>query len=266
MSAPRYRILALHGFLGSPADWEPLRASLPHAAWDNIDVWELFSSASVRDWPSVGAAVDARLRASIAGEPLPAFLVGYSLGARLALAAPGLGRRGSAIAGACLVSCHPGLADTDDGGRAARMQSDEQWAQRFIDAPVGRIWKEWDAQPVFAGTSVPRRPDRLPAPRVTLARAMRVASLAAQPDRRPLLRAWEQPLLWVTGERDGKFRAIARSLEAGGVPATYVTCEHVGHRVPWDNPAAFTRVLGEWIEKTLTPSTPSTTSTTPLTP
>lgn len=251
MSDPRYRIIAIHGFLGSPADWVPLQALRPEAYWDCLDAWELFSTPAVSDWPSIGAALDARLLASVGGETLPTFVVAYSFGARLTLSVPALGRAGSPVAGSCLVSCHPGLPDADDGARAARKEADEQWAERFVDAPVGRIWKEWDAQPVFAGTSVPRHPDRLPAPRVALARAMRVASLGSQPDRRPLLQRWQQPLLWVTGERDTKFRAIARELQDQRVPATFVACERAGHRVPWDNPAAFARTLGEWIEGVL---------------
>jgi 2-succinyl-6-hydroxy-2,4-cyclohexadiene-1-carboxylate synthase len=248
MSRPRYRIVALHGFLGSAADWDPLREALPDAAWDAVDVWELFSSPRVADWPAVGAALESRLRAPVTGQALPSFIVGYSLGARLVLSLPGIARAASGVAGTCLVSCHPGLPDEDDGARAERRESDERWAQRFIDAPVGQVWKAWDAQPVFAGTAVPPREDRLPAPRVTLARAMRVASLASQPDRRPLLRQWERPLLWVCGERDAKFRAIARSLEQEGVRARFFTCERAGHRVPWDNPGLFTRTLGQWIE------------------
>jgi 2-succinyl-6-hydroxy-2,4-cyclohexadiene-1-carboxylate synthase len=251
VSGPRYRIVAIHGFLGSPDDWAPLQPALPDAVWDCVDAWELFSSTRVGDWASIGAALEARLHTALAADALPAFLVAYSFGARLALAVPGIGRPGSPLAGACLVSCNPGLPDSDDGARAARKESDEQWAKRFVDAPVGRIWKEWDAQPVFAGTSVPPRADRLPAPRVALARAMRVASLAVQPDCRPVLRAWQQPLFWVSGERDAKFRAVARGLEAEGVRARFFVCERAGHRVAWDNPVAFTRTLTEWIEGVL---------------
>jgi pimeloyl-ACP methyl ester carboxylesterase len=59
------------------------------------------------------------------------------------------------------------------------------------------------------------------------------------------------PLAWVTGARDPKFGALARDLQASGVVATFVDCEEAGHRVPWDNPAAFTRTLSEWIESVL---------------
>lgn len=250
MTPARYRLIALHGFLGSPADWDALHADFPEARWDQIDLWQLFSAGRVSDWASIGAALSARFSEALA-DPLPAFVIGYSLGARLALSVPGLGAAESAVAGTCLVSCHPGLREDDDGARAERKASDERWARRFIDAPIRQVWKEWDAQAVFAGSAVPPRAASLPGPRVTIARAMRLASLASQPDRRPLLRAWQKPLLWVSGERDTKFRAIATSLAAEGIPAAFVTCEHAGHRVPFDNPAAFARVVRQWIEGVL---------------
>jgi 2-succinyl-6-hydroxy-2,4-cyclohexadiene-1-carboxylate synthase len=251
MTQPRYQVVALHGFLGAAADWDVLRPVLPDARLDALDLWTLFSDARVADWASIGGALGRRFD-EVTGEcRLPSFLVAYSLGARLALAVSGLGSPASPFAGVCLVSCNPGFADDDDGARAARKASDLEWAQRFIDAPVTRIWKEWDAQPVFAGSAVPHREPRLPAPRVTVARVMRLASLSGQPDRRALLRAWRGPLLWVTGERDVKFRAVAASLAAEGMSARFVTVEHAGHRVPWDNPQAFGRVLGGWIDQTL---------------
>jgi 2-succinyl-6-hydroxy-2,4-cyclohexadiene-1-carboxylate synthase len=250
MSTSRYRVIALHGFLGAASDWDAFRTTSREARWDALDLWGLFSEVRVSDWESIGTTLSARLRECIGDDPLPAFLVGYSLGARLALSVPGLGSADSPVAGVCLVSCNPGLPLEDDGARLARKAADDAWAQKMIDAPVAQIWKAWDAQPVFAGSAVPRREPRLPGPRVTLARAMRLASLGTQPDRRPVLRAWQRPLLWVTGERDAKFRAIAASL-AADVPARFVTLEHAGHRAPWDNPAAFGDALGRWIDDAL---------------
>jgi 2-succinyl-6-hydroxy-2,4-cyclohexadiene-1-carboxylate synthase len=247
MTRARCRVIALHGFLGSASDWAPFGQALPGARWEPIDLWDVFSDRRVSDWPTIGAALSDRITALVTGEPLPTFLVGYSMGARLALSIPDLGSASSPVAGACLVSCHPGLPEDDADGRAARKASDEAWARRLIESPVGAFWKAWDAQPVFAGSTVPHREPRLPAPRVTLARAMRLASLGGQPDRRPLLQAWQKPLLWVTGERDARFRSLAASLASSSAHATFVTCEHAGHRVPWDNPPAFARLLQEWI-------------------
>lgn len=244
-----YRVIALHGFLGSPSDWEPLRGFVPEARWEVLDLWELFGGTAVSGWPSIGEALSARLLTLIDHDASPTFLLAYSFGARLALAVPWLGSNSSPLAGTCLVSCHPGLADGDDGARAARRAADEAWATRFIEAPVATIWKEWDAQTVFAGTMVPRRENRLPAPRVALAQAMRTASLGTQPDRRQRLREWCGPLLWVTGARDVKFRSIAAALEADGVPGAFVACERAGHRAPWDNPGAFAEAFRRWAGK-----------------
>lgn len=248
---PRCHLVALHGFLGSPADWDVVRAEYPDAAWSTVDLWRLFSDAKVADWGTAGAAIEAEIRALVVGTELPSFLVGYSLGARLLLSVESLGPGGLPVAGACLVSCHPGLAAEDDGARTERRAADEAWAARLIEYPVARIWKEWDAQPVFAGSARPTREASLPAPRVTLARAMRVASLASQPDRRAALRAWRTPLQWVTGARDPKFGALAASLAGEGVPAAFTTIEHAGHRVPWDNPFAFARALQRWVDAVL---------------
>ncbi len=247
----RYRVIAVHGFLGSAGDWETLHAHCPDARWAPMDLWRVFADRKVADWPAIGNTLGDELRILAADDDLPTFLVGYSLGARLALSIEGLGLASSPVAGTCLVSCHPGLAQEDDGARAARRAADEAWAARFIESPVGTIWKEWDAQPVFAGSAVPGRDAALPAPRVTIARAMRLASLASQPDRRPALRGWRKPLLWVTGARDHKFRAIAASLASENVPARFLTIDHAGHRVPWDNPVAFGRALAQWIDDVL---------------
>ncbi len=248
MTATSYRLIALHGFLGSPADWNVLEGRLPDARVDALDLWESFGGTTVTDWPSIGAVLSARLQALLADDSLPAFLLAYSFGARLALAVPWLGAATSPLRGTCLVSCHPGLPESDDGAKSERKNADDVWAQRFIDAPVATIWKEWDAQPVFAGTSTLRRENILPAPRVALSRAMRLASLGTQPDRHGVLRAWRRPLLWATGARDPKFRAIAESLKGQGIPATFWTCEHAGHRVVWDNPAEFSRGFQAWVD------------------
>lgn len=251
MTGTRCVVVALHGFLGAASDWEPVAAAYPQARWEAVDLWTLFSDPALADWPSIGGAVEAAIRGVRERTALPVFLVGYSLGARLALSMPGVGSASSPLAGVCLVSCNPGLPEADREARAARRASDEAWARRLIEAPVNQIWKEWDAQPVFSGSAVPQREARLPAPRVTLARALRLASLASQPDRRPALAGWEQPLLWVTGERDPKFRAMAAALEAPTARVRFATVEHAGHRVPWDNPPAFARILQEWIDLTL---------------
>jgi 2-succinyl-6-hydroxy-2,4-cyclohexadiene-1-carboxylate synthase len=242
-----FRLLALHGFLGRPSDWGGLAASFPEATVAAIDLWAMLDRPEPQDWPSMSRAMDATLIDALgADDSRPAFLLAYSFGARLALSSALAEGRGRLIRGACLVSCNPGLAEGDVAARAERRAADETWARRILTWPEPEIWSGWDAQPVLSGPG--QAPPRvgLPASRETLARALTRFSLAGQPDFRQRLRAWGGPLLWVTGVRDAKFEAIARDLEADGVPATFVTCADAGHRVPWDNPSAFAGVLRAW--------------------
>lgn len=255
MTTTRARVVALHGFLGRPSDWDELRPLIPWAQVEAVDLWRWCETGGARDWEAAGRQVDRLLNRLAAGEPtLPTVLVAYSFGARLALAAPGLAGGRTRIAGACIVSCNPGMPDGDVHGRAARRQTDEAWARLLLDAPEDRIWRAWDAQPVLAGPRgeslrESRGPDSLPAERATLAGAMRTFSLAGQPDFRPRLRRWQTPLLWVTGEADVKFSAFARDLARQGVAASFVSCPRAGHRVPWDNPDHFAAALAAWVEQ-----------------
>jgi 2-succinyl-6-hydroxy-2,4-cyclohexadiene-1-carboxylate synthase len=181
----------------------------------------------------------------------PAFLIAYSFGARLALSSTRLASLASPLRGSCFVSCNPGLPDGDRPAREERRASDEAWAERILAWPEDEIWREWDAQPVFSGTRRPFSRDGLPASRDALARALRLFSLAGQPDYRSRLRAWRGPVLWLTGERDARFSAMARELSAAGIPAAFVTCEDAGHRMPWDNPSAFSHAVRTWIARVM---------------
>jgi len=247
-----FRLLALHGFLGRPSDWDGLAASFPEATVAAIDLWAMLDRPEVQDWASMAMALDATLGDALgADDTLPAFLLAYSFGARLALSSALLSGRGRTFRGVCLVSCNPGLAEDDASARDERRAADEAWARRMLAWPEPEIWGAWDAQPVFGGPGQAPPRDGLPASRETLARALTRFSLAGQPDFRQRLRSWGGPLLWVAGARDAKFAGIARDLAADGVPATFATCEDAGHRVPWDNPSAFADALRAWMTQVM---------------
>jgi 2-succinyl-6-hydroxy-2,4-cyclohexadiene-1-carboxylate synthase len=245
------RLIALHGFLGRPADWDHLRDAMPRAEVLPLDLWQVLGDARVVDWASATAAVDRALADVVAATPGagPAVVVGYSMGARLALGSALLCAGGSSVWGCCFVSCHPGLAEDDLAGRVARRAADETWARRFLVEREGALWEAWNAQPVFAGSAPAPGRGPLPAARDVLARALTACSLAGQPDLRPRLRSWPTRVLWVTGRRDPKFAALAAGLAEAGAQAEFVTCDDAGHRVPWDNPPAFAAALQDWIDR-----------------
>jgi 2-succinyl-6-hydroxy-2,4-cyclohexadiene-1-carboxylate synthase len=246
------RIVALHGFLGRPSDWDGLGAWFPEASVVALDLWTVIDRPGVEDWASLPGALDGALREMLAGDDAPpAFLVAYSFGARLALSSALLASTESPFRGCCFVSCHPGLPDRDAPARDLRRAADDAWAERILALPEDELWRAWDAQPVFVGAVPPPRRDGLPASRDLLARALRRFTLAGQPDCRSRLRSWRGPLLWLTGARDDKFSAIAGELSAAGVSATFVNCDNAGHRVPWDNPSAFSRAVRTWIARVM---------------
>jgi len=264
------RIIALHGFLGHPSDWDAVKPLLPGRQVDAVNLWSLLEESGTGDWDGAGEALDARLRAitgagggrqaegggtDAGGGGRPTVLLAYSFGARLALASDLLASGDASCAGACLVSCNPGLATGNTAGRQARREADEKWARLLLDAPEDDIWRAWHAQPVLATpqdagpAGFAFRRSGLPAARETLASAMRSFSLADQPDFRPRLSRWRTPLLWVTGEGDTTFGALADGLARDGVPATFARCPGAGHRVPWDNPEGFAALFTSWLKQ-----------------
>jgi 2-succinyl-6-hydroxy-2,4-cyclohexadiene-1-carboxylate synthase len=246
------RLVAIHGFLGGPTDWADLPDRFPGTTVVAVDLWAALAGSADLDWASAIEATDRALaRALPAEDGRPAFVVGYSLGARLALGSRVLSAAASPVRGCVFVSCNPGLADADRGGREARFASDQAWGRRILANAEPELWDAWDAQPVFAGSLRQGRRGGLPAPRAEIARVLLGCSLGGQPDLRPPLRAWPTPVLWVTGERDPKFCAIATELEAGGVSADFVRCRDAGHRVPWDNPSAFAGIVSAWTARVL---------------
>lgn len=94
-------------------------------------------------------------------------------------------------------------------------------------------------------------PDRrmLEGRRRSVARSFIDWSLGAQ---EPL---WERlgeiacPVLWVAGERDGKFRELAlRAADMSVRPPSSWIAPEAGHRVPWES-AEFSTRVGEFLEQ-----------------
>jgi 2-succinyl-6-hydroxy-2,4-cyclohexadiene-1-carboxylate synthase len=197
-------ITCLHGFLGSPRDWDFLR----DAGFD-------ISTPPLDSIPHYGE-----------------ILLGYSLGGRLALHAL---LAGADYKRAILVST--GLGIEDDEARAARRASDEAWAQRFESEDFDAVMADWNAQPVLAGPSLARtRDDYDP-------RALREWSSGALPPVASRLHELTMPTLWIAGARDSKYVAEAKRAAALAPNGRVAIVENAGHRVPWEAPGEFVNLL-----------------------
>ncbi len=73
------------------------------------------------------------------------WLVGYSLGGRVAMMAACQGLAG--LCGVIVEGGHPGLQNAEQ--RAERQRSDRQWAQRFCTEPLTAVFADWYQQPVL---------------------------------------------------------------------------------------------------------------------
>lgn len=251
-TAERYRIVALHGFLGAPDDWIPLRMRMPGIWWSPLDLWAVIGRRDVRDWASLGLALKSTIAQAVAAEPvLPTVVLAYSFGARLMLSVP---RAAAFVRGTCLVSCNPGFAADDDDARAARRVSDEAWAQRLLDWDPQAIAQAWNRQPALVSSDpLPERPG-LPADRAILAKAMRLFSLAGQPDWSIRIRQWPGPVLLVAGARDNKYAEMAGRLDGQDGNPSVAVVPGAGHRVPWDAPERFIEVFSTWAERLISRS------------
>ncbi|MEL2303640.1 alpha/beta fold hydrolase, partial [Klebsiella pneumoniae] len=117
------------------------------------------------------------------------WLVGYSLGGRVAMMAACQGMPG--LCGVIVEGGHPGLQNAEQ--RTERQRSDRQWAQRFRTEPLTAVFSDWYQQPVFSSPNdeqsrelVSLRSNKNGA---TLAALLEAASLALPPHFRANLSA-----------------------------------------------------------------------------
>ncbi|MCW1887175.1 alpha/beta fold hydrolase [Luteolibacter flavescens] len=248
----------LHGAVGQAADWQGL--AVPGWAVKRVDLWR-FLACCPMSMPEFGRALNAEAVAdgrsqiadglSSAIHHLPStisrnVLVGYSMGARLGLHAL---LDGGPWDAAVLIAPNPGLESGAE--RAARREGDAEWAGRALSGEWDDFLDAWNAQPVLAGTGGGHRARLSVHFRREVARSFMDWSLGAQESLWGRLGEIACPVLWCTGERDGKFTALAERAVPALRQGELWIAPGSGHRVPWDAPEAFRAKLGEFLERAL---------------
>ena len=206
-----------------------------------MELWRFLECEGIglSDW---AAAFNAEVRA--AGEK-ENFLIGYSMGGRLALHAllddPGLWTK------AVIVSAHPGLLDERE--KLERMAGDAEWAGLALTSDWTQFLKRWDAQAVLQGRE-PESPDprmRLVNRRRAIARSFMEWSLGKQANLRERFSEVACPVLWLTGERDEKFTALAQEAVPKLPDGRHEVMPSVGHRLPWEAAEKFAKSAGDFL-------------------
>jgi 2-succinyl-6-hydroxy-2,4-cyclohexadiene-1-carboxylate synthase len=235
-------LLALHGFTGSPGNWSFLAENgLTYRA----PVLVGHAGASDADQvTSFEGEVDRLANFARAGDPL--HLVGYSLGARLAL---GIAlRHPECVARLTLISVHPGLASEEE--RRVRRNADSVWVELLLDRGMQAFVDAWEAQPMWAsqitlsGTArALRRAARLSHDAAGLARSLRVTGLGEMPGYAERLAELRMPVTLLAGDLDLKFSSLARSMTERIRHATIELVPGAGHDLLLEHPALVSEVV-----------------------
>jgi 2-succinyl-6-hydroxy-2,4-cyclohexadiene-1-carboxylate synthase len=237
------RVVLVHGFTQTRRSWAPL---LPRLTEEHevlaVDAPAHGRSAAHRtDLPE-----GARLLGETGGR---AAYVGYSMGGRLALhlavQQPDLVER------LVLVGATAGL-DTDDE-RAARRAADEALAADLEHDGVDAFLTRWLANPLFA--TLPKDAagieDRKENTVEGLAASLRRTGTGTQEPLWDELAKLTMPVLFVVGELDAKFTALAeRMRQAWGGTATVAVIAGAGHACHLEAPDAFLDVVVPFLHRT----------------
>ena len=182
----------------------------------------------------------------------PADVLGYSLGARIALrlavAHPDVVRR------LVLESPSAGLATV--GERAARRRADEDLAATIEGDGVAAFVAGWERQPVFASHAAlpPARATRLHAMRLAnspdgLAASLRGAGQGSMVPLFDLLAAVGAPTLVIAGAFDDRGRPRAEQVARGIPGARLEIIANAGHTPHEEQPAAFRSIALDFLQE-----------------
>ena len=254
-------IVALHGFTGTGDDFAPLvrgPSAIP-GRWLSVDILghghsdaPPYSSKAYA-MPAVAAALADVLAVAVQGSPY--VLVGYSMGARLALSLV-LGEfatqcRWPRPAGLVLIGGTPGIADPL--GRAQRQVEDVELAESLLSRGLDWFIDTWANRPILASKkriAAPLRSAmaaRFRLQRVQgLAGSLRGMGTGAMPSLWGALEHLHLPTLWVTGADDPKFTEIAREVVATVPGAERVILGEVGHSAHLEAVAGFSAAFQRW--------------------
>lgn len=240
----------MHGFTQTARSWpDSIVSGLADTGHEVVAV----------DAPGHGSASDVHLdlwdgarRLGVEGGR--AAYVGYSMGGRLVLHLAIL--RPDLIERVVLVGATPGIAD--EAERAARRTSDEELANGLERDGVDVFLERWMANPLFATLPADAAglDDRRSNTVAGLAASLRLMGTGVQEPLWDRLAARTMPALFVAGEADEKFAALAREMgRAWGGPAEVALVTGAGHACHLEQPRRFLDAIVTFLQgPTATPT------------
>jgi len=247
-------LLLLHGFTGRGTSWAPhagafarrfrvVTVDLPgHGRSGFAEPSRMTVERTADDL----AAILSRLDAS------PAAVVGYSLGARIALRLAIAHRH--AVTRLVLESPSAGIADAAE--RAARRGADRALADRIERDGIADFVTTWERSPVFAthAAAAPalvarQRAIRLASDPAGLAASLRGAGQGAMEPLGDRLAEVSALTLVIGGELDAVGRPRAEQVAAGIPGARLTLLQGAGHTPHLERPLAFRRLVTSFLQE-----------------
>lgn len=239
----------LHGLLGSGDDWLDTVHALKSYDHLLVDLPGHGGSQAQRceDLQACAQQVVDTIIQQL-GAQQPVILMGYSLGARVAMVAATSGMLKSVnLRGLVLESGNAGLAG--EAERLTRLAHDRQWAQRFAYEPIVSVLNAWYQQPVFRSLTSQQRHILIQARAhnsgEAIAHMLAATSLGTQCDLVSALQGVSLPKLYICGDKDEKFLHLAQGY---GLPTQVV--HGAGHNVHKEQPQTFAALIHHFITTT----------------
>ena len=236
------KIWCLHGAMQTTSVWDPFLDKLCLSAQPvgvkKVDLYDNIST-SLEQWAR--SFCSTVTEESSKEKP---FLLGYSLGGRLAMHAyvnsPHL------WSGVIIVSADPGTQS--EAARESMLEKDLAWSRRLQSEDLETLLLEWDHAPVFCQRSntAPRELTNLDSSKIS--KLISVYSKGRQQDLLPRLKQeGAVPMLYLSGEDDHKYSMIGEDLSRSCNSVIHQIIPDAGHRVPWENPAGFLSAVNQFL-------------------
>ncbi|MFO8030620.1 MAG: alpha/beta fold hydrolase [Cyclonatronaceae bacterium] len=259
-------LVLLHGFLGNGQQFAHLFPELSKVVNPvTIDIIPSHPDARL-DAPSLVEGLQETITRISAGNPALPWILGYSMGGRLALS--WAVRYPDSASGLILESTTAGIADPES--RALRREADDARAQRIRHDFSGFL-EEWEKKPLFrapnasdgtgvtgksgtkgktdAASEIHRNKHCEPHTRLAaiqrskdpevMARWLSDFGTGSMPPLWDELHHLQKPVLLITGESDPKFCDLAERMARLLPNAHHETIPNAAHRVHVDNPAGY---------------------------
>ncbi|WP_119394534.1 alpha/beta fold hydrolase [Salinibius halmophilus] len=218
------RLLFLHGLLGQASDWDQVitaldgdatAITLPRLAVDNISQYaeQLWQQLDINE---------------------PVHLVGYSMGARIAMH----WLKQPWVQSAVFEAGHPG-----NGADAKRLAHDYDWADKLRKWPIHTWLEAWYQQGVFNGQTIDIDALASSIDPTLQAYFLRTLSVAKQADLTNLLAM--KPVTYVTGECDQKYTRLAAKLPV----SRHRIVAGAGHNIHASQPMALAAEISQHLSE-----------------